>query len=169
MAPPVSKQVKPPCDIKNVGVIYANGSNVCINCLLVEDNRPLIIIWAAFEHLGTVIVKKLRPGNGQAKSQLLMSVGLVINTLMSLKCGQWVCRKCTSFQDGLETDLEFLTRDIMLGLGSVPVRVLEKEDVPPQYHEQFPHEDWRASGFLHASDFANFSSSWLSLPLYPLS
>ena len=164
MTPPASKHVKPSCDIKNVGVIFANGSNVCINCLLTEDNRPLIVIWAAFETLGAVIVKKLRPGNGHAKSQLLMSVGLVINTLMSLKCGQWVCRKCTSFQGGLETDLEFLTKGIMLELGSVPVRVLEKEDVPPSFHEQFPHEDWRHSGFLHASDFANFSSSWLSLP-----
>ena len=165
MAPPVSKQVKPSCDVKNVGVIYANGANVCINCLLVEDNRPLIIIWAAFEHLGAVIVKKLRPCNGEAQSKLLMSVGLVLNTLMSLKCGQWICQRCTLFQGGLETDLEFLTKGIMLELGSVPVRVLEKEDksMPPSFHDQFPHEDWLHSGFLHASDFANFSSSWLSL------
>ena len=61
MSPTVSKSVQPSFDVKNIGVIYANGGKVCLNCLLVEDNRPLIIIWAAFEHLQTVIVQKLKP------------------------------------------------------------------------------------------------------------
>ena len=83
---------------------------------------------------------------------------------MCMKTGQWVCERCEVHKAGLENDLKFLPKDLMLGLDSVPVRVIKKEEGPPVYHEQFPEEEWRHSGFLDACEWANFSSSWLSLP-----
>ena len=164
MAPPGSKTVKPASDVKGIGVSYANAGKVCLNCLLTEDDRPLIITWAAFEHLQTVIDQKLKPNTGEAQSKLIMSVGLVINTLTSIKCGQWLCERCSLYKSGLEAELEFLTKGIMLELGSVPIRILEEDtSTPPTFHDGFPHVDWLQSGYLCASDFSNFSSSWISL------
>ena len=161
----VKNSVKPTSDVKNIGASYANAGKVCLNCLLLEDNRPIIIIWAAFEHLQQVIVRKMKPSTGEAQSKLIMSVGLVINTLTGIKCGQWLCERCKLYKGGLEAELEFLTKGIMLELGPVPIRILEQEDKsnPPTFHDQFPHVDWLQSGYLCASDFSNFSSSWISL------
>ena len=175
MSPPVSKPakpasnvkntVKPASDVKNIGASYANAGKECLNCLLLEDNRPIIIIWSAFEHLQQVIVRKMEPKTGEAQSKLIMSVGLVVQTLTGIRCGLWLCMRCKGYKGGLEAELEYLTKGIMLELGPVPIRILEQEDTsnPPTFHDAFPHVDWRQSGYLCASDFSNFSSSWVSL------
>ena len=166
MSPPGSKPVKPASDVKNIGIGYANGGKVCLNCLLTEDDRPLIITWAAFEHLQTVIDQKLKPNTGEAQSKLIMSVGLVTNTLTNIKCGQWLCSSCKGYKGGLEAELECLTKGTMRELGSVPIRILDAEDsstTPPTFHDGFPHLDWLQPGYLCARDFSNFSSSWISL------
>ena len=185
MAPPVSKPTRPtsnvksstksassvknsvkPCsDVKNIGASYANAGKVCLNCLLLEDNRPIIIIWSAFEHLQQVIERKMEPKTGEAESKLIMSVGLVVQTLTGIRCGLWLCDRCKLYKNGLEAELELLTKGIMLELGPVPIRILEKEDTsnPPEFHDAFPHVDWLKSGYLCASEFSNFSSSWVSL------
>ena len=185
MAPPVSKPTRPtnnvksstksassvknsvkPCsDVKNIGASYANAGKVCLNCLLLEDNRPIIIIWSAFEHLQQVIERKMEPKLGEAESKLIMSVGLVVQTLTGIRCGLWLCDRCKLYKNGLEAELELLTKGIMLELGPVPIRILEKEDTsnPPEFHDAFPHVDWLKPGYLCASEFSNFSSSWVSL------
>merc|ERR1712155_17321 len=185
MAPPVSKPTRPtnnvksatksassvknsvkPCsDVKNIGASYANAGKVCLNCLLCEDNRPIIIIWSAFEHLQQVIERKMEPTTGEAESKLIMSLGLVVQTLTGIRCGLWICDRCRLHKNGLEADLELLTKGTMLELGPVPIRILEDENTsdPPEFHNAFPHVDWLKSGYLCASEFSNFSSSWVSL------
>ena len=185
MAPPVSKPTRPtsnvksstksassvknsvkPCsDVKNIGASYANAGKVCLNCLLLEDNRPIIIIWSAYEHLQQVIERKMEPKTGEAASKLIMSLGLVVQTLTGIRCGVWLCDRCRLYKDGLEAELELLTKGIMLELGQVPLRILEDENTsdPPEFHNAFPHVDWLKPGYLCASEFSNFSSSWVSL------
>ena len=185
MAPPVTKSTRPtsnvksstksassvknsakPCsDVKNIGASYANAGKVCLNCLLLEDNRPIIIIWSAFEHLQRVIDRKMEPKSGEAESKLIMTVGLVVQTLTGIRCGLWLCGRCKLYKSNLEADLELLTRGVMLELGKVPIRILDEEDTsdPPEFHHAFPHVDWLKSGYMAASEFSNFSSSWASL------
>ena len=161
----VKNSVKPCSDVKNIGASYANAGKVCLNCLLLEDNRPIIIIWSVFEHLQQVIKGKMEPKTGEAGSKLIMAVGLVVQTLTGIRCGLWLCNRCKVYKNTLETDLELLTRGIMLELGVVPIRILEEENTsePPEFHDAFPHVDWLKSGYMSASEFSNFSSSWASL------
>ena len=161
----VKNSVKPCSDVKNIGAVYANAGKVCLNCLLQEDNRPIIIIWSAFEHLQQIIKKKMEPTTGEASCKLIMVLGLVVQTLTGIRCGLWICDRCRLHKNNLEADLELLTKGTMLELGQVPIRILEDENTsePPEFHSDFPHVDWLKSGYLAASEFSNFSSSWVSL------
>ena len=161
----VKNSVKPCSDVKNIGAVYANAGKTCLNCLLQEDNRPIIIIWSAFEHLQQIIEKKMEPTTGEASCKLIMVLGLVVQTLTGIRCGLWICDRCRLHKNGLEADLELLTKGTMLELGQVPIRILEDENTsePPEFHSDFPHVDWLKSGYLAASEFSNFSSSWVSL------
>ena len=161
----VKNSVKPCSDVKNIGAVYANAGKVCLNCLLQEDNRPIIIIWSAFEHLQQIIKEKMEPTTGEASCKLVMVLGLVVQTLTGIRCGLWICDRCRLHKNNLEADLELLTKGTMLELGQVPIRILEDENTsePPEFHSDFPHVDWLKSGYMAASEFSNFSSSWVSL------
>ena len=161
----VKNSVKPCSDVKNIGAAYANAGKVCLNCLLQDDNRPIIIIWSAFEHLQQIIKEKMEPTTGEASCKLIMVLGLVVQTLTGIRCGLWICDRCRLHKNGLEADLELLTKGTMLELGQVPIRILEDENTsePPEFHSDFPHVDWLKSGYMAVSEFSNFSSSWVSL------
>ena len=161
----VKNSVKPCSDVKNIGAVYANAGKVCLNCLLQDDNRPIIIIWSAFEHLQQIIKEKMEPTTGEASCKLIMVLGLVVQTLTGIRCGLWICDRCRLHKNGLEADLELLTKGTMLELGQVPIRILEDENTsePPEFHSDFPHVDWLKSGYMAVSEFSNFSSSWVSL------
>ena len=124
----VKNSVKPCSDVKNIGASYANAGKVCLNCLLQEDNRPIIIIWSAFEHLQQIIERKMEPTTGEASCKLIMTLGLVVQTLTGIRCGLWICDRCRLHKNGLEADLELLTKGTMLELGQVPIRILEDEN-----------------------------------------